>query len=199
MQVHEYFKHKEINKAIFGVLISYENAFEIEEYLEKIIKYSALFILHYYKQKKNGKENKASKYFEKILKRGYLTNDSVVSLLSFCQENHEALDELGLSELKIINDENFDGYFNMYECKNIVNDTAGSYITIDICNYAIQNIIKLIPFILNINIINEGNEIYFVYNEEKIQTSDLIIFKQRKYYMKTLVDVIPTTIEYKKI
>ena len=55
MQVHEYFKHKEINKAIFGVLISYENAFEIEEYFEKIIKYSALFILHYYKQKKNGK------------------------------------------------------------------------------------------------------------------------------------------------
>lgn len=198
MEIHDLFKCDEIKGYIFGKSPNYESEFKLEKYVERILKFSAVFALAYFK--KNSKnENDATKFFNKIINRGYLTNDSVISVLSFLQKNYELAKAINLSELKILDINDSNENINIYEFKEIINDTDGAFIKLDICQTALKKLISQLTFITELNIKVNNQDVYFIYNNEEYYAEDLLIYEKRFFKIKTLKEIIPEVLEYERI
>ncbi|MBE6131375.1 MAG: hypothetical protein E7183_06600 [Erysipelotrichaceae bacterium] len=198
MNIHNQFKYDEIKGYIFGVTPNYESEFKLEKYIERILKFSAVFALMYFK--KNSKnENDASKFFKKIINRGYLTNDSIISILSYIQKNNKLLEEIGLENLKILDTDNTVENINIYELKQIINDLDGAYISLDNCQIALNKLVSQLTFITELNIKIDEKSVFFLYKGEEYFAEDLLIFEKRFFKIKTLKEIVPEILDYERI
>lgn len=198
MEIHDLFKYDEIRGYIFGKSPNYESEFKLEKYIERILKFSAVFVISYFK-KHSIKVNEVTMFLNKVIRRGYLTNDSVISVLSFLQKNYELAKAINLSELKILDINDSNENINIYEFKEIINDTDGAFIKLDICQTALKKLISQLTFITELNIKVNNQDVYFIYNNEEYYAEDLLIYEKRFFKIKTLKEIIPEVLEYERI
>lgn len=188
MELHERFKHQELRETIFGYAPEYVDKYDLSIFLRRIVILSAAFARVYYKNKKNNKENMTSRTLDRIVERSYISIDNSVSILTTLQSADD-LDELGLSALKILSDDQQD-HINLYEVKVVLKDDTGKFFNTTTCMEMINKVINCISFITEVDIKNDNDKIYFLFDGEEFDISNL--FKYEFCYLyRSLQEVDP--------
>lgn len=190
MELHKKFQNQELRETIFGFDPEYSDKYDLAIYLRRIVILSGAFIRVYFKNKKRNKENITSKAIERIVNRPYISIDNSVSILTMVQSAVEDIEKLGLSALKIVSDEDYDEYINLYELKGILQDETGKFFDAVRCKEILYKVVSCIKFITLIDIKNDGEKTLFVYDGENFDVSDF--FKYEYCYLyKALQEVDP--------
>ena len=195
MELHERFEFSELKEAIFGYEPEYSDKYDLAIFLRRIVILSAALARVYYKNKKCPMENMTSRTIDRIVDRPFISVDNSISILSALQNAGDDLNELGLSALKIISEENQPDYINLYEVKAILQDETGKFFDAVTCKELIEKVITCISFITKTEIKSDENRTWLIFNGETFDISDL--FKYEFCYLYcTLKEVDPLVTDY---
>lgn len=191
MELHEKFLYPNMRDAIFGLDPEYSDKFDLAIYLRKIIILASAFARVYFKAKRDpNEENMTSRTIERIVERPFISIDNAVSILVTIQNASEDMDQLGLSDIKIVSDETSPDFINIYEIKAVLQDETGKFFNTVGCMNMLNKAIACMSFITATEICNEGERVKFKFKEETFDISDL--FKYEFCYLyRSLQDVDP--------
>lgn len=195
MELHERFEYSELKEAIFGYDPEYSDKYDLAIFLRRIVILSAALARVYYKNKSSKTDNMTSRTIDRIVGRPFISVDNSISILSAIQSAGEELDELGLSALRILSDENQDNYINLYEIKSILQDESGKFFDAVTCKEVIKKVITCIGFITKTDIKSDEDRTWLMFDGEAFDISDL--FKYEFCYLYcTLQEVDPLITKY---
>lgn len=195
MELHERFEFLEMKETIFGYSPNYSDKYDLAIFLRRIIILSATLARVYYKNKSNKKENLTSRTINRIVERQFISIDNSISILTALQNAGEELDELGLSALRILSNENQTDYINLYEIKTVLQDETGKFFDAITCKEMMNKVVSCLDFITKTDIKNEEDRTWLIFDGETFDISDL--FKYEYCYLyRALEEVDPLRTNY---
>ena len=195
MELHERFEFVGMKETIFGYSPNYSDKYDLAIFLRRIIILSATLARVYYKNKSNKKENLTSRTINRIVERQFISIDNSISILTALQNAGEELDELGLSALRILSNENQTDYINLYEIKTVLQDETGKFFDAITCKEMMNKVVSCLDFITKTDIKNEDGRTWLIFNGETFDICDL--FKYEYCYLyRALEEVDPLRTNY---